>query len=250
MTQLRVVLIKPSKYALDGSVERFKKGFLPNATLYHIASLTPAHIGDVPITVHLVDEYVWQDLDYLRWLHNEPGVITLLALVGVQSHQFQRALDLAAYEDHLSRFPSCSFANLAKARIDGLKQKTALAPSGAANKAAGFDGNWDVTIFCESQGKALGYTRLLTAVVANGLLRAEDQSTGRPDWVTIEGEIGKDGKTKLNARGFTGNPKYTAAENKPGTPYGYTVDAQFDGSSGTGKRNELRPCKLTFVKRQ
>lgn len=162
---------------------------------------------------------------------------------------------LAAYEDHLSRFPSCSFANLAKARIDGLKQKTALAPagaspSGAAIKGAGFDGNWDVTIFCESQGKALGYTRLLTAVVANGLLRAEDQSTGRPDWVTIEGEIGKDGKTKLNARGFTGNPKYTAAENKPGTPYGYTVDAQFDGASGTGKRNELRPCKLTFVKRQ
>jgi hypothetical protein len=97
MTQLRVVLIKPSKYAIDGSVERFKKGFLPNATLYHIAGLTPAHIGQVPVTVHLVDEYVWQDLGYLQWLQNEPGVITLLALVGVQSHQFHRALDLAAY---------------------------------------------------------------------------------------------------------------------------------------------------------
>ncbi len=97
MTQLRVVLIKPSKYALDGSVERFKKGFLPNATIYHIAGLTPARIGDVPVTVHLVDEYVWQDLDYLHWLHGEPGVITLVAIVGVQSHQFHRALDLAAY---------------------------------------------------------------------------------------------------------------------------------------------------------
>ena len=161
---------------------------------------------------------------------------------------------LAAYEDHLSRFPACAFANLAKARIDALKQKTALAPAGAtasgtANKATGFDGKWDLTIFCESQGKVLGYTRLLTAVVASGMLRAEDQSTGRPDWVTIEGEIGKDGKTRLNARGFTGNPKYTMSDNKPGTPYGYTVDAQFDGASGTGKRNELRPCKLTFVKR-
>lgn len=100
MTQLRVVLIKPSKYAIDGSVERFKKGFLPNATLYHIASMTPAQIGDVPVTVHLVDEYVWTDLDYLRWLHHDPEVITLLALVGVQSHQFHRALDLAAYARH------------------------------------------------------------------------------------------------------------------------------------------------------
>ena len=100
MTQLRVVLIKPSKYAVDGSVERFKKGFLPNATLYHIASLTPARIGDVPVTVHTVDEYVWTDLDYLRWLHQDPDVTTLLALVGVQSHQFHRALDLAAYARH------------------------------------------------------------------------------------------------------------------------------------------------------
>jgi pyruvate-formate lyase-activating enzyme len=100
MTQLRVVLIKPSKYGIDGSVERFKKGFMPNATLYHIASLTPERIGHVPVEVITVDEYVWQDLSYLRWLHHETGVITLLALVGVQSHQFHRALDLAAYARH------------------------------------------------------------------------------------------------------------------------------------------------------
>lgn len=100
MTQLRVVLIKPSKYAIDGSVERFKKGFMPNATLYHIASLTPERIGDIPVTVHTVDEYVWQDLSYLSLLHSDPDVITLVALVGVQSHQFHRALDLAAYARH------------------------------------------------------------------------------------------------------------------------------------------------------
>lgn len=94
---LRIVLIKPSKYGLDGSVERFKSGFMPNATLYHIASLTPASIGDTPVHVHTVDEYVWQDLGYLQLLHHDPEATTLLALVGVQSHQFHRALDLAAY---------------------------------------------------------------------------------------------------------------------------------------------------------
>src|SRR3989344_4832330 len=97
MKQFRVVLIKPSKYDLNGSVERFKKGYMPNATLYHIASLTPSQLDDFPVTVHTVDEYVHQDLDYLRLLHHESGALTLLALVGVQSHQFHRALDLAAY---------------------------------------------------------------------------------------------------------------------------------------------------------
>lgn len=100
MTQLRVVLVKPSKYGPDGSVERFKKGYIPNATLWHLASLTPKQIGDVPVIVYTVDEYVRQDLDYLRLLHHDRDVITLLALVGVQSHQLHRALDLAAYALH------------------------------------------------------------------------------------------------------------------------------------------------------
>ena len=37
---------------------------------------------------------------------------------------------LGAFEDHLARFPNCIFATLAKGRIEGLKQKVALAPSG------------------------------------------------------------------------------------------------------------------------
>lgn len=94
---LRIVLIKPSKYGIDGSVERFRQGFMPNATLYHIASLTPGSIGEHPTEIHTIDEYVWQDLGYLRLLHHDPAVVTLVALVGVQSHQFHRALDLAAY---------------------------------------------------------------------------------------------------------------------------------------------------------
>jgi len=99
MTTLKVVLVKPSKYAIDGYVERFKSGFMPNATLYHIAALTPKTINSVQITTHIIDEYVRDDLEYLNLLKPDTvrNCITLLALVGVQSHQFQRALDLAAY---------------------------------------------------------------------------------------------------------------------------------------------------------
>lgn len=97
MTTLKVVLIKPSKYAVDGYVERFKTGYMPNATLYHIAGLTPKNINSVKVITHTIDEYVRDDLDYLKLLEYDPDYITLVAIVGVQSHQFHRALDLAAY---------------------------------------------------------------------------------------------------------------------------------------------------------
>lgn len=95
--RLRVVLIKPSKYAPDGRVERFRRGFMPNSTLPHIASMTPDQVAGRAVELHAIDEYVETDLDYLRLLDKPSDGATLLAVVGVQSHQFHRALDLAAY---------------------------------------------------------------------------------------------------------------------------------------------------------
>lgn len=158
---------------------------------------------------------------------------------------------IAAYEDHLARFSGCSFANLAKARIDGLKQKTALAPAADAKPAASkeFDGKWDVSVSCANAGKALGYTRSLTATIANGAFHAEDADQAKANWLAIEGQIQADGKATLSARGTTGPSAYTVNNAAPGSAYAYTIDAQFERTRGTGKRNELRPCNFTFVKR-
>lgn len=93
---LRVIILKPSKYRRDGYVERFRWGFMPNSTVPYMKSLTPDEVDGSPCEVLTVDEYVQTDLDYLGLLERTPGRRTLLALVGVQSHQFQRALDLAA----------------------------------------------------------------------------------------------------------------------------------------------------------
>lgn len=94
---LRVVVLKPSKYLADGSVERFRWGFMPNSTVPYMRSMSPSVVGDSPVEVHTVDEYVHTDLRYLSLLNRPQGGRTLLALVGVQSHQFHRALDLAAF---------------------------------------------------------------------------------------------------------------------------------------------------------
>lgn len=68
---------------------------MPNSTVPYIRSMTPAVMRDVEIDTHAIDEYVQTDLRYLELL-TKPDRPTLLALVGVQSHQFHRALDLAA----------------------------------------------------------------------------------------------------------------------------------------------------------
>src|SRR5262245_28198836 len=82
---------------MDGSVARFRFGLMPNATLYHLASMVPDEVRGFRTELHLIDEYVHCDLDYLQLLQRSDDAVTLLALVGVQSHQFQRALDLAAF---------------------------------------------------------------------------------------------------------------------------------------------------------
>src|SRR5207247_4499645 len=94
--RLRVVIIKPSKYGSSGYVERFRRGFMPNSTVPYMRSMTPASIQGVKIETHPIDEYVQTDLSYLDLLRR-PEQPTLLALVGVQSHQFRRSLDLAAF---------------------------------------------------------------------------------------------------------------------------------------------------------
>src|ERR1051326_417131 len=94
---LKVVLVKPSKYDEFGHVERFRLGYLPNSTLNHIRSMTPSAMDGVGIAIHCIDEYIHCDTEYLKLLHGSPGDPTLVALVGTQSHQFHRAADLAAY---------------------------------------------------------------------------------------------------------------------------------------------------------
>ena len=94
---LQVVIIKPSKYMADGFVERFRRGFMPNSTVPYMRSMVPPELNGMLIETHAVDEYVHTDLQYLKLLSPPQDKRTLVALVGVQSHQFHRALDLAAY---------------------------------------------------------------------------------------------------------------------------------------------------------
>ena len=99
--KFRIVLIKPSKYDDDGYVIRFWKGVLPSNTLAVLHGLTEdvkerRIFGDLPIEVTTFDETAEKVpiKKIIGWSH-EPGVKLLVCLVGVQTNQFPRALDMA-----------------------------------------------------------------------------------------------------------------------------------------------------------
>ena len=99
--KLRVVLIKPSKYDDDGYVIRFWRGVLPSNTLNVLHGLTDdvrarRVFGDLPIEVTTFDETAEKVpvKKILRW-GRESGARLLVCLVGVQTNQFPRALDMA-----------------------------------------------------------------------------------------------------------------------------------------------------------
>ena len=95
---------------------------------------------------------------------------------------------------------------------------------------------------------AEGYVLHLFAKVKDGALHAQRGNEGQPDSLTLVGKIQPDGNAAISARGMTGDPRHTVNREAKGTPYAWRATALFEGSRGIGKRTELRPCDLSFVK--
>lgn len=99
--KFHIVLIKPSKYDDDGYLIRFWKGVLPSNTLNVLHGLTEdikarEFFGSLPIEVTTFDETAEKVplAKIIRW-SKEPGTKLLICLVGVQTNQFPRAMDMA-----------------------------------------------------------------------------------------------------------------------------------------------------------
>jgi radical SAM superfamily enzyme YgiQ (UPF0313 family) len=99
--KFHIVLIKPSKYDDDGYVIRFWKGVLPSNTLNVLHGLTEdikarQVFARLPIEVTTFDETAEKVplTKIVRW-SKEPGTKLLICLVGVQTNQFPRAMDMA-----------------------------------------------------------------------------------------------------------------------------------------------------------
>ena len=99
--KFHIVLIKPSKYDDEGYVIRFWKGVLPSNTLNVLHGLTEdiktrRVFGTLPIDVTTFDETAEKvpAAKIISW-SKAPNVKLLVCLVGVQTNQFPRAMDMA-----------------------------------------------------------------------------------------------------------------------------------------------------------
>ena len=150
--------------------------------------------------------------------------------------------DPAAFEAYLKQYPDGTFAPLARRRLASV-----TSPSRALD-AARFNGSWNVTVECPAHAGAAGYSKQFLAEVKDGVLTGQDGGPGQPGSLTLTGKIQPDGKASIDARGLTGDPKFTATRAVQGSSYSYRVDAVFDDTRGSGKRTLNRPCDLTFFK--
>jgi radical SAM superfamily enzyme YgiQ (UPF0313 family) len=97
-----LVLIKPSHYGDDGYVIRWWRSMIPSnslASIYGIAVDSAARgvLGaDVEIDIEAIDEFnTYVDIARLLRKFARNGNFGLVALIGVQSNQFPRSLDIA-----------------------------------------------------------------------------------------------------------------------------------------------------------
>ena len=149
---------------------------------------------------------------------------------------------LAAFKDHLMRFPACAFADLAKSRIAALAKS-----ADDVMRSTAFDGTWIAKETCESRPPfAEGFYQYALRI-KDGILHAAFGDEGRPGSTVYDGKIEADGSASIVVKGAIGenDPLHRAA----GSPYQYKIVLALKDSSGAGVRTESgRPCRVELSK--
>jgi hypothetical protein len=122
------------------------------------------------------------------------------------------------------------------------------AHQGHAAGAGPFDGMWNVEVDCPDVGDVRAYDWRFPAEVSSGVVSGHYQSPTSEAMGNLSGRIRPDGEALLTVVGKTGWDPYSVGHVGPGTKFHYTANVHFDARSGSGKRNELRACTLTFTK--
>jgi hypothetical protein len=113
-----------------------------------------------------------------------------------------------------------------------------------------FDGSWDTILSCTNSNGALGYSFDFVSIVKDGVLHGAKGEQGKAGWLTLDGNIQKNGSANLYVQGLVGAAPYAVGQRPAGSAYGYHLDSKFSGESGTGTRVEGRPCSAAFTKRK
>jgi len=116
-----------------------------------------------------------------------------------------------------------------------------------------FDGNWTTNMSCDASEHMPAYKWTFVSTIANGSFHGQHGEEHGPGYLVIDGPINADGSAKLHAKGTVQAGKAGLVTQLKGNKYDYYIDARFNDTSGTGKREEGagilgRPCSFEFTK--
>ena len=158
-------------------------------------------------------------------------------------HSAEAVGTVEAYKDHLLRFPSCAFADLAKARIEELSK-----PAEAVKRTNPYDGVWIVNEICTSKPPFPAETLRYVLRIKDGAVHVRFGEEGKPGSTNFDGTIGADGSADIAVRGLT-NPARDSLHRPPGTPFHYVLAIVLKDSTGAAVRtNTPRPCRAELTK--
>jgi hypothetical protein len=194
------------------------------------------------LSISLIGEFYLTRLDVT--LKSEPLASDPCTAASDHWRSAEAIGSIAAFEDHIARFPNCSFAGLARARI------AALTPSSAPSLAPDvrrFDGFWIAKVACEGKAPIVPASSYqFTATVKDGVLHAQTGVEGKPGSQTYNGKIEPDGTAEIFVTGFAG--ERDPFHRPIGTEYRTKVASRFEGSHGGGIRADRRNCNFDFAK--
>jgi hypothetical protein len=146
---------------------------------------------------------------------------------------------IVALEDFVARYQDTSYAALARARIEALRNKPP--PN---SHILPFDGNWSATLDCPKYQFDDAYSQRFDVFVKDGVLHGEIGEKGKPGWRTIDGKITRTGSASLREHGLMGASNNWAT----GMAWNHNLSAQFEGMHGTAKRINIRaPRKIALA---
>ncbi len=146
----------------------------------------------------------------------------------------------SSYEEHLARFPACSFATFARAKIAALSL-----PEPDIRR---FDGNWIGKLVCEPTFSGVpGWNYELIGKVKNGVFHAERGQVGKPGSEVFHGAIEADGSAVIIRKALTGPDD--VFRRKPNIPYNQRYLTIFEGARASGVRSDRSTCYFNFTKR-
>ena len=123
----------------------------------------------------------------------------------------------------------------------------ALSNPSFAQEATPFDGNWNAEIVCPASQNGQNYTWRLPVRISTGTLSGTYHSPATEAEGELSGWVRPDGKAIVSVTGLTGRDQ-SIGHVRPGTQFRYNADVHFNGGSGSGQRQQLRPCTLSFTR--